>query len=73
VHHTLFRPFKNEKAFLERDLTLFPDDEDEQGEAASQGDDDVDEEMPPPPPPQQQFWQPPEGYFDPYFAPCKKR
>jgi hypothetical protein len=73
--HTPFRPFKNDHAFLERELTPFPDpggDDVELGEpAGAGGDEDVDidaQAMPPPPPPAYGQWVPPPGYFDPYFA-----
>jgi len=76
AHHTLFRPFKNDMAFHARDVTPFPDVEPKVGNAGDAGDadDDVDpippeQQMPTPPPSrQQQFWQPPQGYFDPYFT-----
>ena len=75
--HTLFRPFKNETAFLQRPLTPFPpesesepegDENANEGDTTDIGEDENQEAMPPPPPPMQQPWVSPAGYFDPYFA-----
>ena len=78
--HTLFRPFKNNTAFLQRPLTPLPSDD--MDEEEHDDDDESDEgdvggpmggaaeqhAMPPPPNLVQSQWAPPAGYFDPYFA-----
>ena len=69
--HTLFRPFKNNTAFLQRPLTPFPGDdmgEEEHDEGGHMGGDAAQHDMPPPPHPVQPQWAPPARYFDPYFA-----
>lgn len=72
VVHSYFSPLKNDRAFLERNLTPFLDEEEENEDEEEEEEEapakNALEGQPMPPPPPQQYWQPPQGYFDPYFA-----
>lgn len=78
VKHMPYRPFKNDRVFLEREVTPYPAPGEDQEHDEVEGEEEAAPAHapaqahgampPPPPPPVQPQWAPPEGYFDPYFA-----